>query len=46
MLHFAVQILGMNDKRDRLAEQLTNAFIIKDKSVRKLLHLIEAKSEK
>ena len=37
------QILGMEDKRDRLTEQLTNADIKKDESVRELLHLIAAK---
>ena len=34
------QILGMEDKRDRLNEQLINADIKKDKSIRELLHLI------
>ncbi|WP_253274437.1 TolC family protein [Myxosarcina sp. GI1] len=38
------QILGMENRRDRLTEQLTNLSIDKDESVRKLLHLIGQKS--
>ena len=34
------QILGMNDKRDRLGEKIIDAEIKKDEAVRELLHLI------
>ena len=36
------QILGMEDRRDRTREQLTDVSINKDESIRKLLHLIGA----
>ena len=37
------QILGMEDKRDRLSEQLIDVSINKDESVRKLVQLVGAK---
>ena len=36
------QILGMEEKRDRTIEQLTDVEIDKNESVRKLFHLIGA----
>lgn len=37
------QILGMENRRDRLNEQLTDVTIARDESVRQLLHLIGEK---